>query len=101
MIDADNAWFSGTGGTYHPHKGALRCVPCNYPRSAPSLQHAMQGRHFPRALKLLLCRNMSLLPMTMTRGCPCTPEVMCHLQDGYNNIINPKACGPPRSVTSV
>ena len=35
--DADNAWFSNEEGTYHPHKDALRCVPCNYARPAPSL----------------------------------------------------------------
>ena len=42
------------------------------------------------------CRNMSLIAMNMTRGCPCTPQVMCGLKHGYYGIINEKACGAPR-----
>lgn len=34
--------------------------------------------------------------MNMTRGCPCTPDVMCKLEKGYNGIVSAKACGPPR-----
>jgi len=44
-----------------------------------------------------VCRNMSLIEMNMTRGCPCTPQVMCGLKNGYYGIINEKACGAPRS----
>lgn len=77
----------------------MRCAVCRAttPGQPPHFAGPEDCRVFASVIQLLLgCRNMSLLPMNMTRGCPCTPEVMCALENGYNGVINPKACGPPR-----
>ena len=59
---------------HHPAPTAPRCLPCNY------------------------TVDVSLLPMKMASGCPCTPALMCSVVHGYKDLFSPRSCGIPRSA---
>jgi len=72
---ADHFWFSNWnyGYPWHPHWRAPRCLPCHSDT------------------------NVSVLRMGMVKACPCTPQAMCELEDGYDNVLDKRKCTPPRS----
>ena len=76
FLVADHFWYSNWnyGYPWHPHWRAPRCLPCHSDT------------------------DISQLRMNMTKTCPCTPEALCGLEGGYDNVLDKRKCTPPRSL---
>ncbi len=71
---ADHMWWSG-GGTKHPNPLAPRCAPCGF--------HG----------------NLSLAPVAIPRGCPCTPSLLCETTPELAGLqAHGHSCALPRSA---